>query len=132
MYAYLVCASGLQATFDQCHIGVAFQHAPVCDGLFGAGVLLEVPYAIDGTVAVVAGQCAFYGAAVFGKGAPYQCVIGAFGAVVEELLAQMRLGFGCLGYKEQSAGVFVDAVYQSYVGVVDVQLVLELIRQGVQ
>ena len=42
VYAYLVRASGLQTAFDECHIGISLQHAPMCDGFFGAGVLLEI------------------------------------------------------------------------------------------
>ena len=42
------------------------------------------------------------------------------GVVVEELLAQARLSLGCLGYHQQSAGVLVYAVHQSYLRVVGI------------
>ena len=63
---------------------------------------------------------ALYAAGVFGEVAPDQCLVGTVRVVIEELCAQLRLSFRCLGYNEQSAGVFVDAVHQSDAGVVGV------------
>ena len=40
---------------------------------------------------------------------PYQRIVTAMGSLVEELLAQCRLGSRSLGYYEQSAGILVDA-----------------------
>jgi hypothetical protein len=40
MYAYLVCATCLQATFHEGDIRETFQDAPVGNGLFGVRVLL--------------------------------------------------------------------------------------------
>ena len=47
---------------------------------------------------------------IFNDVSPYQGVVAAMGSLVEELLAQCRLGSRCLGNNEQSAGILVNAI----------------------
>ena len=65
--------------------------------------------------------------------APYQCVVEAARGLVEKLYAQIGLCFRRLGYHQQAAGVFVDAVHQTETRVVDVVTVrvAEIISQGI-
>ena len=86
------------------------------------------------TVARVAPDIAFYTTLFLWDISPHERVVLAFGRLVEELLAEIRLGLRGLGYAEQSAGVFVDAVHQSYLGVVDVvtAVVLKVPGEGVE
>ena len=90
----------------------------------GNGTLADVgAWGEDGhalTVFRVTPYVAFYTTSVLREVAPHQCVIGAMGIVVEELGAQLGLGVRCLGYDQQTAGVFVNTVHQSYTWVVRV------------
>ena len=68
----------------------------------------------------VAAYITFYAPGVFRKVAPHQSLIAAVGIVVEELCAQLRLGFWCLGNNKQSAGVFINTMYQTHAGIIGV------------
>ena len=115
----LVGASCFQSAFHQGYIAKALQHAVV-----GDGTLSNVrPWWEDGhTLAVlgVASDISLDAPCFFREVAPYQCLIRAVGVVVEELCTQLCLGLWCLSDYQQSAGVFVDAVYQTHTWVVGV------------
>ena len=53
---------------------------------------------------------------------PYQRIVTAMGCLVEELLAQCRLGSRSLGYHEQSARILIDAMDQTHFRVVGIKL----------
>ena len=48
-------------------------------------------------------------------------MLPSMGGLVEELLAEASLGFRGFGHHQQSAGVFVDTVYQSHLGTVGIK-----------
>ena len=110
VYANLVRSSGLEAAFNECDIREALEYAPMGNGFFCLGTVLEVPYAVEGAVLVVACESSFDGAAVLPESAPDEGVVGAFGRMVEELPCQMGLRFRRLGDEQQTRGVLVDTV----------------------
>ncbi len=115
----LMRASRFQATLDERGIAIALQHAVVGDGAL-AHVASGREDGHTLTVTRVTADVAFNKPRVFREVAPDQCLIAAVGVVVEELGTQLRLGIGCLGHHEQTAGIFVDTVYQSDARVVGV------------
>ena len=68
----------------------------------------------------VAGDIPLDAPLVFREVCPNQGIVGAARGLFEELCSQPGLRIGSLGGHQQSAGVFVDAVYKSHVGVVGV------------
>ena len=120
VYAYLVSTTGLQLTLYERHVREPLQYPPVGDRLLGLRTILEVPYAVDGSVTIVASQRSFDGSAVFLERTPNEGIVGPLGGMIEELLGQMRLRFRRLGDEQQSARVFVYAVNQTNIGIIDV------------
>ena len=107
---YLMGSPCLQSAFHQCNGSKAFQYVVVSDGWL-ANLAVN---GVDGhlqTVLRVTSYVAFYDAVVFLERSPHQCIVLAFGGVVEELLAKVRLGLCCLGYYQQAAGILVYAMY---------------------
>lgn len=51
---------------------------------------------------------------------PDQRPVTAFCRLVEELVAEIRLGIRSLGYHQQAGGVLVDAVHQSHMRVIGI------------
>ena len=135
VHANLVGSSRLQTAFHERYVGESLQYTPVGDCLLGIGVLIEVVYPIYGTVARVAREGTRDGTALLGEGAPDKGIVGALGGVVEELLTKVRLRLGRLGDEQQPAGVLVNTVHQTYLGVVDVEVrlcLLEIVGKGVE
>ncbi len=130
--ADLVGPSGFEHALYVGGITEPFDYLVVRDGGFA-----DVGVCADGhaqTVAGVAGYVPYDGAfPLLVKVAPYKGVVFPFGSLVEELLAQRGFGFRGFGYDEQPGGVFVDAVYESYAGVVGVivRVVAQVPSQGV-
>lgn len=73
------------------------------------------------SVVWIAADVAFYASFFFGEVSPDEGFVASAGVVVEELQSEVAFGFGRFGYDEQSGGVFVDAVDESYFGVVGVE-----------
>ena len=120
MHAYLVCASRFQSALDERDIRELLEHSPVGDSLFGLRTFLEVPYAVDSAVAVIACQSTFDSAALLFECTPYEGIIGALGGMVEKLLGKMCLRFRRLGYKQQSGGVFINTMHETDTRIVDI------------
>ena len=91
MHAYLVCASCFQSALDERDIRELLEHSPVGDSLFGLRTFLEVPYAVDSAVAVIARQGSFNSSALLLERTPDERIIGSLGGMVEELLGEVRL-----------------------------------------
>ena len=119
MSTYLVCASCFQSAFHQGYRAKALKYSPVCDGML-AHFASFGEYRHAQSVFRVAPDVAYYCALVLWEWSPNQCVVQTSRGMIEELLAKRGLGFGCLGNDEKSAGVFVDTVHESYLGVVRV------------
>ena len=130
--AYLMGASCLEAAFEEGDGSVAFEDVPVCDcGLAGVATV-----GVDGhaeAVLGVTGYVAAYGALVLGERSPYEGVVCAVCGVVEELLAEVGLGLGGLGYDEEAAGILVYTVDETYLGVAGVvaRIVPEVPGEGI-
>ena len=120
MHAYLVCASCFQSTLDERDIRELLEHSPVGDSLFGLRTFLEVPYAVDSAVAVIARQGSFDCAALLLERTPDERVIGAFGGMVEELTGEVGLRFGRLSNEEQTGGIFVYTMDETDIGIIDI------------
>ena len=73
------------------------------------------------TVAHVAGDISLYAPFFLHKVGPDERDVATMGCLVEELLAEQCLGFRCLGHHQQTAGVLVDTMNQSHLGVVRVK-----------
>ena len=86
--AYLVRASRFQATFHECGVTIAFQHAPMRDGRL-ACVAVGRKDGHTQTVFRVSPDVTLDAALVFYEVAPHQSHIRAIGLMVEELLAQV-------------------------------------------
>ena len=118
--SYLMGAAGLKAAFDEGDIAELLDDAPVGDGILAyAGV--GSGYGHAEAVLWVAGDVALDASLVGVEVAPYEAVVDAVGVVDEELLAEGGLCLRRLGDDEQSAGVFVDAVDEAYLGTVGVE-----------
>ena len=120
VYAYLVRATGLQLALHERHVRELLQHTPMRHGFFGLRTLLQIPHAVDRSVPIVPRQRTFHRTALLFERTPHQRVIRALGRVVEELLGEVRLRFRCLGDKQETGGVFVYTMYQTYFGIVDI------------
>ena len=120
VYAYLMGTSGLEPALDEGDIRELLEHSPVRDRLFRLRTVLEVPYAVDSAVAVIARQGSFDCAALLLERTPDERVIGAFGGMVEELTGEVGLRFGRLSNKEQTGGVLVDTMDETDVGIIDI------------
>ena len=111
--SYLVCPACLKATLDEGDIAEFLYHLPMGDSIFSdAGI--GVCYCHTQTIARVAGDVSLDASFIVLKMSPYEAVIDAMGVVYEELLSEGCLRLWCLCYDKESAGVFVDAMYESY------------------
>ena len=118
--ADLMGAPCLQDTFHQGDVAEALEHLVVGDGgLAQLGAWRQHRHAQP--VLRVAADVALYASLVLGDVAPYQCYVAAVGGLVEELQSEACLCVCCLCHDEQSAGVLVNAVYQSHLRVVGVE-----------
>jgi len=117
---YLMGAPGLEHTLHQGDISEPLEHV-----IMGHRRLADFRPGVEHLHAQpvfgVSPDVAFHPAVVLNDIAPHQCVIRAVRGLVEKLLAQGRLGIGRLGHDEQSAGVLVDAVHQSHLGIIRVK-----------
>ena len=123
MGTYLMGASCFQPAFHQCYGPKALQDVIVRDGRLA---YLAVR-GIDGHLQAVLGMpadVALDGAVILLERSPHQRIVLAAGSVVEELLAQMRLRLGSLGYHQQAAGILVYAVHQPYGRVIRVKVMI--------
>ena len=120
MRPYLMGASGLQFAFEECHIGELLQHPPVGDGFFGLRTVLQIPYAIDSAVSVIARQSTGDCPALLFECTPYEGIIGALGGMLEELMSEVCLRLRCLGDEQQTGGIFVDTVDETDGRIVDI------------
>lgn len=120
VYAYLMGTSGLEPALDEGDIRELLEHSPVRDRLFRLRTVLEVPNAVDSAVSVIARQGSFNRSALLLERTPNECVIGAFGGMVEELTGEMGLRFGRLSNKEQTGGIFVYTMDETDVGIIDI------------
>ena len=104
----------------------------MCNSFLSIWVFFQIPHSVYRAITRVARKSAFNGAAIFCERAPYQRIVGAFGAMFKELVSKIGLCLWSLGNQQQPASIFVDAVHQSDIGIVDVQFVAEIPCQGVQ
>ena len=102
------------------------------DRFFGLRTVLEIPNPINSSVFIIASQRPFYGTAVLLERTPHQCVIGSFGSMIEELFGEMGFGFGCLRDEKQTRGVLIDAMDETYRGIIHVEFLAEIVRERVQ
>lgn len=116
VYADLVGTSGFQYAFHQCDVAQSFQNLIVCYGMFALCRVGQNRHLHP--VLRVSSDVAGDGSFVFVDDSPYQRVVFTFGGLVVELQAQAGFGVGCLGYDQQSGGIFVNAVYQSHLRIV--------------
>ena len=118
--SYLMGAAGFETAFDEGDVAELLDDAPVGDGILAyAGVGGGDGHAE--AVLGVAGDVALDASLVGVEVAPDEAVVDAVGVVDEELLAETGLRFRCLGDDEQTAGVLVYAVDESYLGTVGVE-----------
>jgi hypothetical protein len=73
------------------------------------------------TIAWVAGDISLDASFIVLKMSPYKAVIDAMGVVYKELLSEGCLRLWCLCYDKESAGVFVDAMYESYLWAISIE-----------
>jgi len=117
---YLVGAACLETTLYKGDISEFLYHAPMGDSIFSdAGVRGCDCHAQ--AIARVAGDISLDAAFVILKMSPHEAVVDAMGVVDKELLAEGGFCLWCLGNDEESAGVFVYAVYQSHLGAVGIE-----------
>ena len=116
----LVGSSRLQLTFHERGVAESLEHSPVGDGRF-SDARFGIEHLHAQAVFGVASNVALDAPLVLDEVAPHQCVIAAVCGLVEKLLSQRRLRLGCLGHHDEAAGVLVDAVNQSHLGIVGVE-----------
>ncbi len=130
--AYLMGASRFEHTLHERGVAETLKHAVVCHGRL-ARVASRRKHRHAQAVFRVAPDVALYASGVFLEVAPHQCRVAPVGGLVEELRPQLRLCVGRLCHHEQSAGVLVNAVYQSHLRVIGVVCgqVAQVPRHGV-
>ena len=85
------------------------------------------------TVFRVTPYIAFYASLILSGISPYQGIVSTGSGFIEELQPKTRLGFGGLGYHKQSAGIFINAVYQSHFRIINikVRIVFQMPSHGI-
>jgi hypothetical protein len=109
--AYLVGAAGFQHTTDQGYVIKTLYNGVVRRGIFSmfsVGISFK-----EFAVPLVAAYMRFHRSVVFVKVAPHEGPVFALHGMVEKLLGQVPHGFVCFCKHQQSAGVFIDSVYQA-------------------
>ena len=118
--SYLVGAACLKATLDEGDIAEFLYHLPMGDSIFSDARIGRC-YCHTQAIAWVAGDVSLDASFIVLKMSPYEAVIDAMGIVYEELLSEGCLCLWCLCYDKESAGVFVDAMYESYLWAVGIE-----------
>ena len=90
------------------------------DRLFGLRTLLQIPYAVDRPVSVIPRQRSLDRTAVLCERTPHQRVIRTLGRMIEELLGEVCLCLRRLGDQQQTRCVFVNAMHETDIGIVDI------------
>ena len=119
MSSNLMCPACLEHTFYQRNIAETLEHAIVSDGRF-ADTRNGIEYFHPQPITRIAPNIALDATFIFGEMAPHQGIIAAPSGLVEELNTQLTLSIGRLGNKQQTAGVFIDTMYQANLGVVGI------------
>ena len=135
VHPYLVCAPGLEAALHECDVGEFFKNPPMGYSVLGFRVRLYIfIYAEGGAVGSIASESARDSAFVVRESAPDEGIVGAARGMVEELECKVGLRLRCFSHKKQSAGVLVNTVDESYIGVVDVEVsvVTEVPSKGIE
>ena len=117
---YLMGATCLKQAFHERGIAVAFD-----DPIMGNCVLSDATVGRKDfhaqAILGVAGNVSLDSPSVLYKISPHQGIVTAVSSLVEKLFSEGRLGCCCLSNDKESAGIFVNTVHQSHLGVVGIE-----------